>query len=220
MTRMRPGPPICSILLACTLLGATPTPCLAQDQPVQPGVADIDPLGESFRLLAPVLRIDNNFEHVYRLNPDDEHSPFFRRAGGLYAVFPRSQYVLTRQGVVAAVPPGTIYHFGRPEPAAISGASADHPDSISGGRLRQSGASDQRLVGRQSPGAVTPNRLDRTAPPAHERDLEPRLIADNPEADHTETALLVAPRQEGVMSDRAYRVRRLAQIANRYAPRG
>lgn len=198
------------MVLVCTLLAAAPTLCAAQDQPVQPGVADTDPLGESLRRLSPSLRIDNNFEHVYRLDPTDENSPFFRRAGGLYAVFPRSQYVLTRRGVVAAVPPGTVFHFGRPEVGSTSSASADEPGSISNARLRQSGASDQRFVGRLAPGTFMPNRLDRAAPPAHERDVSDDLPAAPVRAD--------APRAQGVMSDESYRARRLAQIAARLAP--
>lgn len=203
------------MLLACSLLGVIPTVCGAQDQPVQPGVADTDPLGESLRRLSPSLRIDNNFEHVYRLDPTDRNSPFFRRAGGLYAVFPHSQYVLTREGVVAAVPPGTVYHFGRPETRTAATASASDSGSISGGRLRDSGASDLRYVGRQSQSVITPDRLDRTAAAMREREAAENLPIDGFGADEP-TGLLT--RREGVMSDESYRARRLAQIVARHTP--
>jgi hypothetical protein len=80
-------------------------------RPVDPGVADVDPLGTTGRVLPTDLRQPANFDRVYEVELDGKR--FFVRAhGGVYAVFPRSDYVQTRGGVVPIVPAGTVYHLG------------------------------------------------------------------------------------------------------------
>lgn len=194
------------------LLAVAAPICSAQDRPVQQGVADVDPLLESLRAYSPSLRLDNNFEHVYLLDANDPNSPFFRRAGGLYAVFPRSEYVLTRDGVIAAVPPGTIFHFGRPETESTTANAPRNSAPLSVDRLRDTGASDQRHIGRQAPTPIVTNRLDRSAGASRQPDTESRSTPVE--------QLLPAKSAQGVMSDAQYRARRLAQIVARHAPRG
>lgn len=195
-------------------LCATGVPVCAQDRPVEQGVADVDPLAESLRVVPHSLRHDSNFEHVYRLDGAGDFGPFYRRAGGIYAVFPRSEYYLTRRGVVAPVPPGTIYYLGKPEFDAPSPPVGPTDGSISGDRLRVTGASDQRFVGRLAPSMFRTERLDRTAPPPHERTIDP-------ETEARPLPRVEAPaRAVGVMSDSAYRARRLAEIAARHSGRG
>jgi hypothetical protein len=80
-------------------------------KPVDPGVADVGPLGTTGRVLPTDLRQPANFDRVYEVELDGKR--FFVRAhGGVYAVFPRSDYVQTRGGVVPIVPAGTVYHLG------------------------------------------------------------------------------------------------------------
>lgn len=70
------------LILSVLMIASFAGDCRAQDQPVQQGVADVDPLLESLRTYSPSLRQDNNYQHVYILDRNDPNSPFFRRAGG------------------------------------------------------------------------------------------------------------------------------------------
>lgn len=181
----------------------------AQDQPIEQGVADVDPLRRSFRVISPDLRLDVGFEGLYRLDEADAASPFYRRAGGLYAVFPQSVYFETRQGVIAEIPPGTVFHFGKPEPAMAPGDALPPGASLSIDRIRMNETSGLRQLSRLSPSPLMQPRLDRAAPATDERNKHeaPAERSDAP----------LTPREPGVMSDEAYRARRLAQIAARHA---
>ncbi|MCA9282497.1 MAG: hypothetical protein H6812_13850 [Phycisphaeraceae bacterium] len=198
------------LILSVLMIASFAGDCRAQDQPVQQGVADVDPLLESLRTYSPSLRQDNNYQHVYILDRNDPNSPFFRRAGGLYAVFPRSEYVLTSDGVVAAVPPGTVFHFGRPEPGHALPAPVERDGTLSSGRLRDSGTSDHRFINRQAATPIVTQRLDRSADAMRPNESDARSNEQLRFVEH-------AP---GVMSDAQYRARRLAQIAARHMPRG
>ena len=79
---------------------------------IDQGIADRDPLSTSLRHLQPDLRQDLGFEHLY-VDPGDP-GRFIRASGGMYAVSPRTDYVLTRQGVYAVVSPGTVFYIGAP----------------------------------------------------------------------------------------------------------
>lgn len=94
-------------------------------KPVDPGVADADPLATSGRILPTDLRQPANFDRVYEVELDGKR--FFVRAhGGVYAVFPRSDYVQTRQGVIPIVPAGTVFHLGSlPKSERASSSAAD-----------------------------------------------------------------------------------------------
>ena len=105
------------MLLACLSL-----PCLGQFSstlspgvPVQPGVSDVGPLATSLRVVPLDLRQESDFSRVYQI----DRERFARQAGGLIAIFPRSVYIATPSGVVADIPPGTIFQIGAlpaPEP--------------------------------------------------------------------------------------------------------
>jgi hypothetical protein len=100
-------------------------------QPVEPGVGDIGPLGISTRLLPLDLRQPMGFERVFRVPgssrgvgtlPSGEER-FARVSGAVTAVFPRSDYVETKDGTRPAIPDGTIFYIGTP-PISISPESA------------------------------------------------------------------------------------------------
>jgi hypothetical protein len=80
-------------------------------KPVDPGVADVGPLSGAGRVLPKDLRQPANFDRVYEVELDGKRY-FVRAHGGVYAVFPRSDYVQTRRGVAPIVPAGTVYHLG------------------------------------------------------------------------------------------------------------
>ncbi len=195
----------CAMVLAAMAFAPS---AAAQDQPIEQGVADVDPLRRSFRVINPDLRMDVGFEGLYRLDESDAASPFYRRAGGLYAVFPQSVYFETRQGVIVDIPPGTVFHFGKPEPATAPGDALPPGASLSIDRIRMNETSGLRQQSRLSPSPLMQARLDRAAPPTDERNTHD-AGAERDEA--TMTA-----REPGVMSDDAYRARRLAQIAARH----
>jgi len=81
-------------------------------EPVDPGLSDVGPLALSQRILRADLRVPTAFERVYRVKLPDGSSVFARIDNGVTAVFPRSDYVSTSQGVFAVVPPGTVYSIG------------------------------------------------------------------------------------------------------------
>lgn len=107
-TAVRPAGPT-------TTPGAVPGPAL---QRVEPGVGDVDPLRASLRDLSVDLRSSGDFSTPYRIPgqtaADDR---FVRFGGGTTAVFPRSVYTSTRRGVVAEIPPGTVFYIGGVPPA-------------------------------------------------------------------------------------------------------
>jgi hypothetical protein len=104
-------------------------------RPVEPDVADVDPLAQSLRLQRNDLRLSTNFERVYEVtiprspgqNLAGAHDPkyYVRFAGGVAAVFPRSEYVPTRRGRVAAIPAGTVFSIGGPIERLIGGGGAE-----------------------------------------------------------------------------------------------
>lgn len=109
-----------------------PTP--AQPKPVDlrridQTFEDVGPLRTSMRALAPDLREDVDFRHVYRVSPDSP-SPyagwFVRRAGAITAVFPRSQYDEDKNGVRPVTPANVQYYLGTP-PDLIPGATDAAP---------------------------------------------------------------------------------------------
>ncbi len=93
--------------------------------PVDPGIADADPLAVSLRVLRADYRLSTNFERVYEAKLDPkvfgahlgaqaDQTFFVRFAGGVAAVFPKSEYVRFQGGKLAAVPPGTVFSVGGP----------------------------------------------------------------------------------------------------------
>ena len=79
---------------------------------VEANVGDLGPLSRSLRSLGADLRQPTNFDRVYRVPGQDDR--FMRINGGLYAVFERSLYAPTRDGIVSLIPGGTVFYIGRP----------------------------------------------------------------------------------------------------------
>ncbi|MBX3357062.1 MAG: hypothetical protein KF745_01410 [Phycisphaeraceae bacterium] len=83
-----------------------------QIQRVEQGVADVGPLSLSTRSLGVDLRRPFGFDSVYAVNGDRNGGSFARISGGLFAVFPRSVYRPTKDGIMTEVPPGTVFYIG------------------------------------------------------------------------------------------------------------
>lgn len=81
---------------------------------VDQGWEDIDPLARSLFHARPDLRSATGFGDVFDLGD----GRFARVDGGLVAVFPRSTYVGTLDGLVPTIPPGTVFYIGTPAPAS------------------------------------------------------------------------------------------------------
>ena len=70
-------------------------------------------LGRSSHIPMADLGIPDAWDRLYRMT--GQHGDLFaRRNGALTAVFPRSDYVRGRDGVVSVVPPNTVYVIGEP----------------------------------------------------------------------------------------------------------
>ncbi len=186
--------------------------------PVDAGRPDMSPFSLSFRRLQMDLRLPLGFDQVYQIDPAPPllgavgrptGAPrFARRSGALTAVFPRSEYQSTEDGVKVIVPADTRFHIGPMDggltpaapaptgPSSWHGAStvasmiADH--SVDRG-VRRAGPGPQAAVSVAMPPAPVP-----PAPPS------PPIAAQ-------------AATREGMMTSEVYRVRRLTSLLNEAA---
>jgi hypothetical protein len=84
---------------------------------VDQGIADVGPLQVSQRDLGADLRVPSGFGDVYRMRTGSNwgrpgQDSYARFDGGVVAVFPRSVYVPSGNGVKPAIPPGTVFYLG------------------------------------------------------------------------------------------------------------
>ena len=186
--RSAPTRAMCTAFLvawACTnSLLAAPAPTAAAkasgDQPklkpVDPGVADVGPLSGPGRTLPTDLRQPANFDRVYEVELDGKQ--FFVRAhGGVYAVFPRSDYVQTRSGVAPVVPAGTVFHLGslpKAPPAPMEQESIAPGAAKPARPMRQDQAAPS-LAAPNAESAQPPPVPGNAANPAQRQDTQPPL---------------------------------------------
>lgn len=226
-------PILAAALSACLAAGAVAqstsptnrTPNGTGSQPlkrVEQGAADVNPLRVSNRHLQQNLRVPSDFSEVYEIDPSGGANPnakrFVRRSGAVYAVFPRSIYRLTDQGLSIPVPPGTIYYIGG-LPASLLGSAGAHAAPA----LQTLTRSDPRVetadVNALAPtgGRASLVRLPRpgdpvTAPPAH-------TAKDGTSKDDASDADAVPPRAwqsrsstPGIMDDESERRREVERL--------
>lgn len=108
------------VLAAAAAFGQQPAPPL---QVVDQGVEDATPLSASLRDPRADLREPTDFERLYRVpgRPD----LLMRRSGAMSAVFPDSDYAVTRFGLVPLVPAGTVWMIGDPSAGCVEAAKPD-----------------------------------------------------------------------------------------------
>lgn len=90
-------------------------PVLGQDKqltPIEQTVEDVSELSTSLRYIEPGLVQPTGFEQVFRYSGRTDF--FVRIDGAIHAVFPKSIYVPSKQGIIATVPPGTVFYIGDP----------------------------------------------------------------------------------------------------------
>lgn len=171
--------------------------------PVDRGIEDINPLGVSLRQLPPEFRLDNDWEQVYvsRVDP----SRFVRVHGALHAVFPRSQYVSTRDGVRSQTPPGTVFYIGPPAPELLP------VPSLAAELTEPSSVRRPTAVTLAPPmmGAVRAGAVDRSAAAVR---LGPRAVA---QPAGLVTRVRPGPATLASMADEPYRRARIRQLTNR-----
>jgi hypothetical protein len=82
-------------------------------QPIDQTVADVNPLSASLRQVHRDLRQPTGFQSVYHVPGHDDL--LMRVNGGIYAVFPESEYTVNRKGrTVPLIPAGTVFYIGLP----------------------------------------------------------------------------------------------------------
>ncbi|TVQ30395.1 MAG: hypothetical protein EA376_13095 [Phycisphaeraceae bacterium] len=158
--------------------------------PVDQGFADLDLLSTSLRHLQLGSREDLGFERLFTVpgHPD----LLMRRDGAMTAIFHRSLYEETRDGTVALIPDGAIFHLGPLDDnllATMTGRGLAGVGSAAGRRTPDSAGA--RADGRVS-SMVSPMKVERPGrdegpvvfptfltPPAP----APNAGQDDPEAD-------------------------------------
>lgn len=186
--------------VGCASVGACAVPALGQSayrpseksglQRVEQGVADISPLSKQMRVLQPRLSVPSRFEDVYAFRDERGRERFARVSGAVTAVFPQSEYVLTRQGVAPAIPAGTVFHIGGlkkfEDIAPVPGsASAARPGSVSSAASTMSDSRASFPIAPVQPGAEPRKttrppgergRVTATEPPASALKLRPPVM--------------------------------------------
>ena len=105
------------VLMLCMLSGivsaaSAQEPLHQELVPVDSFVEDSSDLSTSLRQVEYGIQIPYGFEQLMQENTPDGR--FVRRAAGLWAVFPRSEYIATDSGYIATWPAGTYFHIGPP----------------------------------------------------------------------------------------------------------
>lgn len=97
-------------------IGMAPAPLREPPlEPVQQGTVDANPLAAPASVQPLDLRLPLGFDRVYRVVEPGRsmlNQRYARSSGAITAVFPRSQYTPTRDGVVPEIPAGTIFYIG------------------------------------------------------------------------------------------------------------
>lgn len=106
------------VLAAFAAAGMLCLPAAAQERvhdslvPVEAYVEDSSALSTSLRQVQYGIQIPYGFEQLMREDTPDGR--YVRQAAGLWAVFPRSEYVASRTGYVHTWPADTYFHIGPP----------------------------------------------------------------------------------------------------------
>ena len=125
-----------------TILGCGVTPAQSQSSPpsavptsppesvpLDGSVGDVNPLSTSLRHIPRDMRVPSGFSQVLTVPGHPEL--LMRVDGGIYAVFPRSEYTPGRRGPIPVIPANTVFYIGAPPapppkaapPAAMTAAS-------------------------------------------------------------------------------------------------
>lgn len=175
-------------------------------KPIDPGVADVNPLSASFRDMRVDLRQPTGFDNVYRV--PGRNDLLMRSSGALYAVFPQSAYAQTARGPVPIIPAGTVFSIG-PPPDASAKPSDNDQDVLPGQIVSRVQTWRESLRDSASDSAINSYAGDETtdansAPVAPQEPLPRHMQRIVPDA-----SALIGPT---VANDESYRVRRIGEL--------
>lgn len=154
-------------------------------QPLDARVEDMTVLSTSLRVESPGLALPSDFDEVYRV-PGDPNK-LMRVNGAIYAVFDQSVYASYKGHTYAQVPPSTVFHIGAPPQIPTATNSSEAPEVL------EPASSDFTQAGF---GVVAPVGPDRHVGFSSEQELARERL----------------PR---FVTDKSYRIRRLAEMVQR-----
>jgi len=166
-------------------------------EPVQQGTVDANPLAAPANVQPLDLRLPLGFDRVYRVVEPGRsmlNQRYARSSGALTAVFPRSQYTPTRDGVIPEIPAGTIFYIG------------GLPDDI---------FSSPPPAIRRGPNYV--DRAVRAVPSNAEPADQPREGVARSADRTTRRELIERPAPSSIMTDEGYRQVRIGELIDRAA---
>lgn len=209
---------VCGACVPLALAGSTKPPSVSRSadkstqptlKPVDPGVGDVGPLSGPGRVLPTDLRQPANFDRVYEVEIDGK--PYFVRAhGGVYAVFPRSDYVQTRSGVAPIVPAGTVFHLGSLPKNADSKPEIDSKVTLP---ALAKPARPMRLD-QAAPGLAAPNAESAQPPPVPATRAKPAQRQDTqpPLSDAAPPSRPPEPPRDSIWLSEFYRAARTSEL--------
>lgn len=169
--------------------------------PVEQGVADVEPLGLSFRRLEVDRRRPLGFDQVFRLPPAQPGAParFARRSGAVTAVFTRSDYLPLEDGSgIAVIPPDTRFQIESDE----SAAAVPRPSPATPAHSAAARTADSRVL------SSSQSNVDRRVPHAQVTTGHEIAPLASPPA---------AATQPGMLTDEQHRVARITTLLRRAA---
>jgi hypothetical protein len=209
---------VCGVCMPLALAASTKPPTVSRStdksdqptlKPVDPGVSDVGPLSGPGRVLPADLRQPANFDRVYEVEIDGK--PYFVRAhGGVYAVFPRSDYVQTRAGVAPIVPAGTVFHLGS---LPKKSASKPEPDGSETLPALAKPARPMRLD-QTAPGLAAPNAESAQPPPVPATRAKPaqRQETQPPLSDAAPPLRTPEPPRDSIWQSEFFRAARTSEL--------
>lgn len=209
---------LCGVCASSAFAASTKPPAVSRSsdkgdqptlKPVDPGVSDVGPLSGPGRVLPTDLRQPANFDRVYEVEIDGK--PYFVRAhGGVYAVFPRSDYVQTRAGVAPIVPAGTVFHLGA---LPKNSDSKPEPDGSVTPPALAKPARPMRMD-QAAPGLAAPNAESAQPPPVPATRAKPAQRQDTqpPLSDAAPTIRTPEPPRDSIWVSEFYRAARTSEL--------
>lgn len=206
-------------------------------RPIEEGTRDVSPLWSPATVRPLDLRAPSGFQGVYEVRREEGwrsaatwrpaalgggwtrpyeggsssggSGVFARVDGGIYAVFPRSRYLVTDAGIVPEVPPGTVF--------GIGGVPASIRERVERSGGRSPGSGHAALGARTAP--VRPEPAVRSATMSAR--ATPATFgpgADGPAS--SEAPPTTRTVETSIWSDETYRVKRVSSLIDRAARAG
>jgi len=216
MMAMRLLIPAAILLLASAALGQSEPWHVPSPQRVEPGIEDVGSRGVGRSSLFVDLRGGVGFSEVYTFRKESAfgvpRSMFMRRSGAVTAVFPRSAYVETRNGLRPTIPAGTIFHLGDPARREMFGIDRPREEEES-----SAAASSGRVLAQREDRRIRMDApLQTSGPGASSTHFaaasSERLMSDREREAEAERAKKQEPPPRSLWTNEAYRQGRIEQL--------